>query len=144
MELSDKQYETVVMVVGLASKVQAARLNPDGGPNLRWRIEVAAAFLAAVLDHAVSAGEANDASCEYMTDLAIELTVRRAQEIFGQITITLDASAAGPAFLNPQRRLSLCEEQDAAVHNTKAAILIAGRLGFDERPIGVRPRCRAL
>jgi hypothetical protein len=84
MELSEKQYETAVMIVGAASKIQAARLNPDGGPNLRWRIELAAAFLASAIDHAISAAEANDANCEYMMDLAIDLTVRRAQEIFGQ------------------------------------------------------------
>jgi hypothetical protein len=75
-----------IMESDLFELVGHQRVNPyrDRGPTLRWRIEIAAAFLASAIDHAISAAEANDANCEYMMDLAIDLTVRRAQEIFGQ------------------------------------------------------------
>ena len=33
----------------------------------------------------------------------------------------------------PQRRLPLCEEQHAALNNTKAAVLVSGRPGYEER-----------
>jgi hypothetical protein len=56
--LSEQQYRAVVEIVDFASRLQEADLNPSGGPTLHWRVEVAAAFLAAMIDHAKLASEA--------------------------------------------------------------------------------------
>jgi hypothetical protein len=48
------------------------------------------------------------------------------------------------AFLDPQRRLPLCEEHDAVVHHAKTSVLISGRPGFDERLIRLRHGVRTL
>jgi hypothetical protein len=58
IELTPFAYQTVVEAIEAASKVQLERLNPSGGANLRYRIELAAAFLAHVIDHAYEAAVA--------------------------------------------------------------------------------------
>lgn len=55
MPLSEAEYRTVVQIVHYASRLQEAELNPTGGPKLRWRIEIAAAFLVAAMGHSRSA-----------------------------------------------------------------------------------------
>jgi hypothetical protein len=84
MELTEGGYRAVVEIVEAASRIQNERMNPTGGPNLRWRIELASAFLAAAIDHGYNAGEATKHDPEKMADLAIDLTVRRAMEIWVQ------------------------------------------------------------
>ncbi len=84
MDLSDQQYRAVVEIVDLASRLQERDLNPTGGPNLRWRIEVASAFLAAAIDHAGRAAEANNVPISFFSNLAAKLTVKRAKEILRQ------------------------------------------------------------
>ena len=65
--------------------MQARKLNPTGGPNLRYRIELAAAFLADVMDHAYDAAIATATSDPNdLRHLAINLVIRRAEEIYGQ------------------------------------------------------------
>lgn len=60
-------------------------MNPTGGANLRYRIEIAAAFLSHVMIHAYDAAIAtgNPDPKEFMW-LALNLAIRRAQEIYGQ------------------------------------------------------------
>jgi hypothetical protein len=93
--LSAKQYQAVVEIVHFASRLQESDLNPHGGVTLRWRVEVAAAFLAAVIDHA------KDAACatakedgisdfelafreEGVRETMLDLAVQRAREIVRQ------------------------------------------------------------
>lgn len=85
LPLTPFAYQTVAEAVTAASQVQAKRLNPKGGANLRYRIELAAAFLADVLGSAYEAGLATgwDEPSE-LVDLSLELVIRRAQEIYGQ------------------------------------------------------------
>ena len=83
-KLTDKQYHTIVEILGEAGRIQELRLDPDGGPNLRWRIEIAAAFLASALDTAREAAETNGDDPDMVMNLAADLTVRRAREIWGQ------------------------------------------------------------
>jgi hypothetical protein len=52
IELTPFAYQTVVETVEAAGEIQMKKLNPTGGANLRYRIELAAAFLAHVMDHA--------------------------------------------------------------------------------------------
>jgi hypothetical protein len=52
MPLSEAEYRACASIVYYASRLQEQELNPSGGPKLRWRIEVAAAFLVAAMDHA--------------------------------------------------------------------------------------------
>jgi hypothetical protein len=52
MQLSQQAYHTAAKIVAAASKIQPERLNPSGRPYLRWRIEIAAAFLEFLIDHA--------------------------------------------------------------------------------------------
>jgi hypothetical protein len=56
------------------ARVQLERLDPNGGPNLRYRIELAAAFLAHVIG-----GDPKE-----FLNLALNIAIRRAQEIYGQ------------------------------------------------------------
>jgi hypothetical protein len=55
-----------------------------GGPNLRYRIEIATAFLAHVIEHAYDAAVANGGDPREFSDLALNIAIRRAQEIYGQ------------------------------------------------------------
>jgi len=66
------------------ARVQLERLNPYGGPNLRYRIELAAAFLAHVIDHAYDAAVRNGGDPKEFSNLALNIAIRRAQEIYGQ------------------------------------------------------------
>jgi hypothetical protein len=45
----------VVEAISAADRVQVKKLNPTGGANLRYRIEIAAAFLAHILHHGFDA-----------------------------------------------------------------------------------------
>src|SRR5215813_8215720 len=74
-------YQTVVEAIEAADEVQIKKINPRGGPNLRYRIELAAAFLAHVMDHAYAAAEANRGNAREFTQLALNIAIRRAQEI---------------------------------------------------------------
>jgi hypothetical protein len=56
-----------------------------GGVALRYRIELAAAFTAAVISQTSSATEANDLSDpDVFAEVALELTIARAKEIWAQ------------------------------------------------------------
>jgi hypothetical protein len=50
--ITEQQYRACVEIVHFASRLQERDLNQTGGPMLRWRPEVAAAFLSALIDHA--------------------------------------------------------------------------------------------
>lgn len=85
MPMSKKAHAALVEALDAADDVQIKRLNPDNGPNLRWRIELAAAALATVIGHAYAAAtgiESQDRSG--LVEFAINLTVRRAREMYGQ------------------------------------------------------------
>jgi hypothetical protein len=82
--LSPFAYQTVAEAITAASQVQHQKLNPKGGANLRYRIELAAVFLADVLGSAYEAGLATDYDPVKLVDLSLELVIRRAQEIYGQ------------------------------------------------------------
>ena len=84
IEFSEYAYHCVIAATRAADQVQIDNLNPDGGPNLRYRIELAAAFLAHVMEHAYKAAEAGKADPKQLCNLAVNLTVRRAEEIYGQ------------------------------------------------------------
>jgi hypothetical protein len=51
---------------------------------LRRRIELAPAFLTVAIDHDGSGAEANDEDPDELVELAIDLCVRCAMEIWGQ------------------------------------------------------------
>jgi hypothetical protein len=74
----------VVQAITAADKVQMRRLNPKGGPNLRYRIELAAAFLAMVLQSAYKAGVETGTDPNDLVNLSLNLVIRRGQEIYGQ------------------------------------------------------------
>jgi hypothetical protein len=58
IEFTPFAYQTVLEAIEASDNVQIEKLNPKGGPNLRYRIELAAAFLAHVMDHAYDASVA--------------------------------------------------------------------------------------
>jgi hypothetical protein len=60
LPLTPFAFQTVVEAITAAGQVQRKRLNPKGGANLRYRIELASAFLADVLGSAYEAGIAID------------------------------------------------------------------------------------
>jgi hypothetical protein len=84
IELTPFAYQCVIEAIDAADKVQIERMNPMGGPNLRYRIEIAAAFLAHVIEHAYDAAVANGCDPREFSDLALNIAIRRAQEIYGQ------------------------------------------------------------
>jgi hypothetical protein len=84
IELTPFAYQTVVEAIEAADKVQIKKMNPTGGSNLRYRIEIAAAFLAHVMDHAYDAGLATSTDPKELVNLALNLAIRRAEEIYGQ------------------------------------------------------------
>ncbi len=84
MMLTQKAYFATVAIACEASRIEEELLHPSGGPNLRWRIEVAAAFLAAAINHARRSAEVTGKDPSYAIGLAIDLTVKRGEEIYGQ------------------------------------------------------------
>ena len=52
IEFTEFAYLCVIAAIQAADKVQIEKLNPKGGANLRYRIEIAAAFLCHVMEHA--------------------------------------------------------------------------------------------
>jgi hypothetical protein len=85
IEWTERLHHAVIDAIQRADKVQIEKLNPHGGPNLRYRVELAAAFLAHVMSHAYDAAEATGAmKPDDFVALGINLVVRRAQEIYGQ------------------------------------------------------------
>ena len=84
LPLTSFAYQTVVEAITAASQVQGERLNPKGGANLRYRIELAAVFLADVLGSSYEAGLAVGYDPVDLVDISQELVIRRAQEIYGQ------------------------------------------------------------
>ena len=84
IEFTPFAYETVLQAIHAADQVQVKNMNPTGGPNLRYRIEIAAAFLSHVLGHAYDAGVAKGGDPKELVNLAMNLVIRRAEEIYGQ------------------------------------------------------------
>jgi hypothetical protein len=87
IEFSAYAYQVVIEAIEAADRVQVKRINPSGGPNLRYRIELAAAFLAMVMDQARGGAEANKAAAREASEfvnLALNIAIRRAEEIYGQ------------------------------------------------------------
>jgi hypothetical protein len=83
MPLTENQYVAVSKVVGLSSHIETSDLIPEGELTIRWRIEAAAAFLAALIDHAKVAArdDPDKPNPNKLVDLFIDLTVKRAREI---------------------------------------------------------------
>ena len=84
IEFTPFAYQTVLEAIHAADQVQIKNMNPTGGPNLRYRIEIAAAFLSHVLGHAYDAGVAKGGDPKELVNLAMNLVIRRAEEIYGQ------------------------------------------------------------
>jgi hypothetical protein len=84
MPLSDYGYAIILEALKAMDDVQELRMNPTGGPNLRYRIEIAAAALFSAMEHACSAVEAKGGDTDILVNLTVNLVVRRAQEIYGQ------------------------------------------------------------
>jgi hypothetical protein len=84
IELTPFAYQCVIEAIDAADQVQIEKMNPSGGTNLRYRIEIAAAFLAHVMEHAYDAAVANGGDPKEFTNLALNIAIRRAQEIYGQ------------------------------------------------------------
>ena len=84
IEFTPFAFQTVLRAIHAADQVQINHMNPTGGPNLRYRIEIAAAFLSHVLEHAYDAGVAKGGDPKELVNLAMNLVIRRAEEIYGQ------------------------------------------------------------
>jgi len=85
MGLTPFGYQCVVEAITAADRVQIKKMNPKGGPNLRYRIELASAFVAHVLEHAYSAALATGTGDPRdLVHLATNIVFRRAEEIYGQ------------------------------------------------------------
>jgi hypothetical protein len=84
IEFTEYAYHCVIAAISAADKVQVEKLNPTGGANLRYRIEIAAAFLSHVIEHAYDAAKAGGGDPAALVDLGVNLVVRRAEEICGQ------------------------------------------------------------
>src|SRR6476661_3895188 len=74
-------YQIVHEAIAAADAVQVKKLKPEGGANLRWRIDLAPALLAFVMEHARRAREATlgDVDSE-LVNLSINLVIRRAEK----------------------------------------------------------------
>jgi len=87
IEITPFTYQCVVEAIDAADEVQIKKLNPTGGPNLRYRIELAAAFLAHVMAHAYAAvsatGTGGKMNPREFVNLAVNIVFRRAEEIYG-------------------------------------------------------------
>jgi hypothetical protein len=83
MPLNENQYVAVAKVVGVSSHIERSDLVPEGDLTIRWRIEAAAAFLAALIGHAKTAAldDPDRPSPQKLVDLFIDITVKRAREI---------------------------------------------------------------
>ncbi len=92
MALTENQYHVVAKVVAVSSRLETADLIPAHELTIRWRIEVAGAFLAALIHHARTAAKdtaAEDGLGDFETtlrkdsliDAALDLAVKRAREI---------------------------------------------------------------
>ena len=84
IELTPFAYQVVIEAIRAADQVQVEKMNPKGGPNLRYRIEIAEAFLSHVMVHAYDAALATGMDEEEFVSLGLNLAIRRAQEIYGQ------------------------------------------------------------
>jgi hypothetical protein len=84
IEFTEYAYHCVIAAISAADKVQIEKLNPTGGANLRYRIEIAAAFLSHVMEHAYDAAKAGGGDPDALVNLSVNLVVRRAEEIYGQ------------------------------------------------------------
>jgi hypothetical protein len=85
MPLTPFAYQCVVEAINAADRIQVRKLNPTGGANLRYRIEIAAAFLAHILHHGFDAGAATGwRDPKEFSNLAFNLAIRRAQQIYAQ------------------------------------------------------------
>jgi|SRR5215831_6712569 len=84
MPLTPFAYQTVGEAIYAADQVQIKKLNPTGGPNLRFRIELTAAFLADVMEHAYESVGATGGGMDpqEFVHLAVNLVIRRAEEIY--------------------------------------------------------------
>lgn len=85
IEITPFMYQCVVEAIDAADEVQIKKLSPTGGPNLRYRIELAAAFLAHVMAHAYAAVGATGGKMnpKEFVNLAVNIVFRRAEEIYG-------------------------------------------------------------
>jgi hypothetical protein len=92
MPLTGNQYDAAVRIVAASSQIERKQLIPKHELTIRWRLEVAAAFLAALINHCKTA--ANDEAEEQdvpdilapfqkekIIKLMLDLAIQRAKEI---------------------------------------------------------------
>jgi hypothetical protein len=84
IQLTPFAYQCIIEAITAAGDVQRKKMNPQGGPNLRYRIEIAAAFLTDVMEQAYEAALATSSEPRELVHLATNLVIRRAEEIYGQ------------------------------------------------------------
>jgi hypothetical protein len=95
MPLTDNQFDAAVRVVSASSRIEEKHLIPKGELTIRWRIELAAAFLSALIHHCNTAS--NDfaeqdgldkilasVEKEKATKLMLDIAIKRAKEIARQ------------------------------------------------------------
>jgi hypothetical protein len=92
MPLTGNQYEVVAKVAAFCSRLEESELIPAHELSIRWRLELAATFLAALIDHARTAGQnqavkdglsklGTEMRKNTLVDLALVLAIKRAREI---------------------------------------------------------------
>lgn len=83
--LSDLEAEYVVRAIRKSDQalLLLTALKGGVGPTLAWRIELSAAIMAAMLEHATTAAEDNETDLTKTHEQAIGMVVRRAKEIYG-------------------------------------------------------------
>ena len=84
MELTDAEYEAVVVTENTVRSLLVSMLEPQGA-SLRCRIELAAAVLLGAIDHGHAAAiETGQMGPEAVMEMVVDLVERRAYELWGQ------------------------------------------------------------
>lgn len=81
MPLSKAAFEAVVEILELADRVMLDRLGPAGGADLRYRIELGAAFVFLALQHARNAAVANGGLPDHIEAATESILLQRADEL---------------------------------------------------------------
>lgn len=83
MPMSKNQLDVVLKVVEASGRLEKTQLVPEGELTIRWRIEMAAAFLAGLIDHAKVAARDDKAkpSPKMLVDTMVNIAIKQAQEI---------------------------------------------------------------
>ena len=82
--LTQNQFEAIQKVVAVSSHLERTDLIPVDELNIRWRIEVSAAFLTALIAQTRQAALDDDQDPDALISFMLELAERRAREIHQQ------------------------------------------------------------